>query len=209
MWERVEQRRQLDKVRELLAGRIRDAEGLVAHNLDIGQFVQDLVETCEGPELLRALYKTLNGITVLDPTCGSGAFLFAALNVLEPLYEACLDRMQSFLDDAARLPEAGQGDPPYPDFRAELDRVASHPNRRYFILKSVIMRNLFGVDLMDEAVEICKLRLFLKLAAQVAEVKSIEPLPDIDFNVRAGNTLIGVASQSASGQTVRGTLGFG
>jgi hypothetical protein len=31
--------------------------------------------------------KFRHGITILDPTCGSGAFLFAALNVLEPLYE--------------------------------------------------------------------------------------------------------------------------
>ncbi len=38
---------------------------------------------------------------------------------------------------------------------------------------------------MEEAVEICKLRLFLKLVAQVARVEDIQPLPDIDFNVRA------------------------
>ena len=46
---------------------------------------------------------------------------------------------------------------------------------------------------MEEAVEICKLRLFLKLVAQVEEAKKIEPLPDIDFNIRAGNTLVGFA----------------
>ena len=39
-------------------------------------------------------YNALREVTVLDPTCGSGAFLFAALNILEPLYEACLDRME-------------------------------------------------------------------------------------------------------------------
>ena len=47
---------------------------------------------------------------------------------------------------------------------------------------------------MEEAVEICKLRLFLKLAAQVENKDQIEPLPDIDFNIRAGNTLVGFAS---------------
>ena len=41
---------------------------------------------------------------------------------------------------------------------------------------------------MEEAVEICKLRLFLKLAAQADTVDKLEPLPDIDFNIRAGNT---------------------
>jgi hypothetical protein len=53
---------------------------------------------------------------------------------------------------------------------------------------------------MEEAVEICKLRLFLKLAAQVEpdDTKNnfgIEPLPDIDFNIRAGNTLVGYATR--------------
>jgi hypothetical protein len=58
-------------------------------------------------------------------------------------------------------------------------------------LKSIILNNLYGVDIMEEAVEICKLRLFLKLAAQVESVDEIEPLPDIDFNICAGNTLVG------------------
>ena len=47
---------------------------------------------------------------------------------------------------------------------------------------------------MEEATEICKLRLFLKLVAQVDSVDKIEPLPDIDFNIRAGNTLVGFVS---------------
>jgi len=72
--------------------------------------------------------------------------------------------------------------------------VAKHPSSRYFILKSIIISNLFGVDIMEEAVEICKLRLFLKLVAQVNRLEQIEPLPDVDFNIRAGNTLVGYVS---------------
>jgi hypothetical protein len=79
-------------------------------------------------------------------------------------------------------------------FRSVLDRITKHPNRRYFIYKSIIVNNLFGVDIMEEAVEICKLRLFLKLVAQVESVNHIEPLPDIDFNILAGNTLVGFVS---------------
>ena len=52
-------------------------------------------------------------------------------------------------------------------FTEVLARVDAHPNRRYFVLKSIILNNLYAVDIMEEAVEICKLRLFLKLAAQV------------------------------------------
>ncbi|HUT59319.1 MAG TPA: SAM-dependent methyltransferase, partial [Phycisphaerae bacterium] len=72
-----------------------------------------------------------------------------------------------------------------------------HPNRRYFVLKSIVIQNLYGVDIMDEAVEICKLRLFLKLVAQIERAEDIEPLPDIDFNIRAGNTLVGFATRES------------
>ncbi len=75
-----------------------------------------------------------------------------------------------------------------------LQRVGSHESDRYFVLKSIIIGNLYGVDLMEEAVEICKLRLFLKLVAQLERYDQIEPLPDIDFNIRAGNALVGFGS---------------
>ena len=106
--------------------------------------------------------------------------------------------MEAFIEDLARSGEKHRLEK-YSDFRKVLDRVAAHPNRRYFIFKSIILNNLFGVDIMEEAVEICKLRLFLKLAAQVDPDGShdnlgIEPLPDIDFNIRVGNTLVGYTS---------------
>lgn len=196
----------LEMRRKLAGGEVSTVNDLVTLNLDIRQFAADMIERCEGPDLLRAMWKAVESVTVLDPTCGSGAFLFAALNVLEPLYEACLDRMGGFLDTLARDAAAaaeGKGRSPAPDtfadFRRILDRVADHPNRRYFILKSIIVNNLYGVDIMEEACEICKLRLFLKMVAQVEEgaIEKIEPLPDIDFNIRAGNTLVGFTSMAA------------
>ena len=77
-----------------------------------------------------------------------------------------------------------------------------HPSERYFILKSIVLNNLYGVDIMEEAVEICKLRLFLRLVAQLESYDQIEPLPDIDFNVRAGNTLVGFTSLDAVRQAM-------
>jgi len=91
--------------------------------------------------------------------------------------------------------------------------VDAHPNRRYFVLKSIILNNLYAVDIMEEAVEICKLRLFLKLAAQVEPDNTkdnlgIEPLPDIDFNIRAGNTLVGYATYDEVKKAVTSKLDF-
>lgn len=209
IWREVVARRtRYEDIRSKLAnGDIRDINDLITYNLDIRQFAQDVIENCEGPELLRAFYHAIEKVTVLDPTCGSGAFLFAALNILEPLYEACLDRMEVFLDELERSGVKHRPEK-FSDFRKLLDRVASHPNRRYFILKSIIVNNLYGVDIMEEAVEICKLRLFLKLVAQIERVEDIEPLPDIDFNIRAGNTLVGYATYDDMKQAVASKLDF-
>jgi len=193
--------------KKLKAGDVHDINDLVTYNLDVCQFAEDAIQNCEGPDLLRAFYQAIAKVSVLDPTCGSGAFLFAALNILEPLYEACLDRMQGFLDD---LKHNGTKHHPekFSDFRKVLEEIERHPNRRHFILKSIIVGNLYGVDIMEEAVEICKLRLFLKLVAQVEKVQQVEPLPDIDFNIRAGNTLVGFASLDEVKKRMEGTLGL-
>jgi hypothetical protein len=74
-----------------------------------------------------------------------------------------------------------------------LNDLKAHKSQSYTVLKRIMINNLYGVDIMEEAVEICKLRLFLKLTAQISELGQLEPLPDIDFNIRAGNTLVGYA----------------
>lgn len=203
--EYVDRRTRCLAVRTKLAnGEVKSTDALITLNLDIRQFMQDAIDTCTSPDLLRAVWQAIvgrvpeklsekfqHGITVLDPTCGSGAFLFAALNVLESLYEACLDRMESFIEDAKKLGEAGEA-----DFVKALAEVDKHPSRSYYIYKSISLHNLFGVDIMAEAVEICKLRLFLKLVSQVDAGRDLEPLPDIDFNIRVGNTLVGYGTEA-------------
>ena len=210
LWrEHVARRLRCLEIWEKLAnGEVCEVNDLITYNLDIRQFAQDVIEQCEGPELLRAFYKAISQISVLDPTCGSGAFLFAALNILEPLYDACLRRMTGFVEDLDRSEEKARPEK-FSDFRKILEQVAKHPNREYFILKSIILGNLYGVDIMEEAVEICKLRLFLKLVSQVAANDQkpnygLEPLPDIDFNIRAGNTLVGFATYDEVKKAVEG-----
>ena len=393
IWREVVARRQrCEEVRrKLAAGEVREVNDFITLNLDLRQFAQDVILNSEGPDLLRAVWSAIQKVTVLDPTCGSGAFLFAALNILEPLYEICIDRMEAFVaDDDRDRPKAPEetarelivsgesqtlefkatarwnlreskadkameqmivktvaaflnsdggnlligvqddgtisGIEPdhqvvstdkqsrdfyerwlttlllgqcgkehtanlrisfvrleemdvcridvsrasttvyvkendqekfyvrtgnstnalttsevvaylqqrstnstahpktvdrskpsspkkYADFRKVIEMVSAHPKRSYFIYKSIILNNLFGVDIMEEAVEICKLRLFLKLAAQVEpdgarENLGIEPLPDIDFNIRAGNTLVGYATYDEVKRAITSGLDF-
>ena len=170
-------------------GEITNINDFITYNLDIRQFVYDLLNRTNDHLLVKHFYAELQKVTILDPTCGSGAFLFAALNILEPLYEVCISRMQEFREQNPNL------------FKDELQEIEHkyRSNIQYFIYKSIILRNLYGVDIMVEATEIAKLRLFLKMVAVVEVNKreanlGLDPLPDIDFNIRCGNTLVGYAT---------------
>ena len=171
-------------------GEITHINDFITYNLDIRTFVYDLLQHTDNRLFILHFYNVLQHVTVLDPTCGSGAFLFAAMNILEPLYEVCIERMQEF---NAQNPNW---------FKPELEEIAHkyRSNIQYFIYKSIILRNLYGVDIMVEATEIAKLRLFLKMMAVVevdfrADNMGLDPLPDIDFNIRCGNTLVGYATE--------------
>ncbi len=171
-------------------GEITHINDFVTLNLDIRSFTYDLLATTTDHLFVAHFYHALQRITILDPTCGSGAFLFAAMGILEPLYEVCILRMQEWNAENPNL------------FHKELGEIASkyRSNIQYFIYKSIILRNLYGVDIMVEATEIAKLRLFLKMVAVVevdkrADNMGLDPLPDIDFNIRCGNTLVGYATE--------------
>lgn len=175
---------------KIKGGEITAINDFITYNLDIRSFVYDLLQKTEDNHLVLHFYKALQKVTILDPTCGSGAFLFAAMNILEPLYEVCIERMQEWNEKTPAL------------FKEQLAEITNkyRSNIQYFIFKSIILRNLYGVDIMVEATEIAKLRLFLKMVAVVevdrrADNMGLDPLPDIDFNIRSGNTLVGYATE--------------
>ncbi len=56
--------------------------------------------------------------------------------------------------------------------------------------KWILMHNLYGVDINPSGIEIAKLRLWMWLVDSY-EPEGVEPLPNIDYNLRAGNSLIG------------------
>jgi methylase of polypeptide subunit release factors len=126
-------------------------------------------------------------------------------------------RIRGFVEDEDRqnLEHKRQFNNEYKHFRDILADIqnAKHPNQKYYIYKTIILNNLYGVDLMIEAVEIAKLRLFLKLVATV-EVDyrkpnfGLEPLPDIDFNIRSGNTLVGFATKAEIEKAFAGEFAF-
>lgn len=143
------------------------------HFGDIG----DLLINLDASLCKKLLHDVLPGLRLLDPACGSAAFLVAAMKTLINIYAAVIGRIE-FLTDR--------------NLKQWLDGTKKkHPNINYFIKKAIITENLFGVDIMEEAIEIAKLRLFLALVAAANSVDDLEPLPNIDFNILTGNSLIG------------------
>jgi hypothetical protein len=124
------------------------------------------------------LDNVLPKLTILDPACGSGAFLVAALKTLLDLYGAIIGQIKVLPDQDLK--------------RRVAQWEKDHPSLGYFLKKKIASENIFGVDLMEEATEIARLRLFLNLVASANKESDLEPLPNIDFNILPGNSLIGL-----------------
>lgn len=107
----------------------------------------------------RAVWSThlaaLRALTVVDPACGSGAFLVAAFDALAAEYRRVTQR----LDDLGMATE-------------------------FDVYDEILSKNLYGVDLNVESVEISRLALWLKTARRKHR------LARLDETIRAGNSLI-------------------
>jgi hypothetical protein len=158
-----------------------DPNPMITANEDIIGNIADYIESIkEDYDQLKYLYKDiLVELSVLDPSVGSGAFLFAALNILLPIYQKTFFKLELHQD---KINDKW--------LKEILEDKEKQPHD-YYLTKQIILNNLYGVDIVEEATEICKLRLFLQLAAHLPNVKNIQPLPDIDFNIYSGNSLVG------------------
>ena len=104
----------------------------------------------------------LSKIKILDPACGSGAFLIAAFNYLWKEHERVYTEIKEIKNKTAQ---------------GELFDFDS-------INKTILENNLYGVDLNRESVEITKLALWLKTAAKNKKLNSLHN------NIKCGNSLI-------------------
>jgi hypothetical protein len=132
--------------RDLRQGSVADSAALLSHNLDLHRFLLDWIAGC-APDLLAALLDELTQLRVLDPTCGAGAFLLAAADLLAELYRAALRRATQFPDHASLA-----------SHRAAMPDEAG-------LRAAIVQYNLYGIDIADEAVAACRMRLALWLAA--------------------------------------------
>ncbi|MDL0118145.1 hypothetical protein PNQ29_00015 [Halobacterium salinarum] len=143
-------------------------------------------ENVETNHIETLYHDILKEAHILDPAVGSGAFLLAAQDVLVDIYMQCIEYFQ-------QLEQEGKGWELDSRTRDELEEInEGQGGASLYAKRTVILNNLYGVDIDEGAVEICKLRLWLSMVADIEdEPNEVEPLPNIDFNIRQGNSLIG------------------
>ena len=147
----------------------------------------------------------INSITICDPAVGSGHFLVSALNELIRLkyelgilvdsegkrikksdYTFCIENDELIVTDADNNLFS------YNPLNEESRRI----QETLFKEKKTIIENcLFGVDLNPNSVKICRLRLWIELLKNAyytaeSDYKELETLPNIDINIKCGNSLV-------------------
>ena len=122
----------------------------------------------------KNILKRIDELKVVDPACGSGHFLTAALKLIVYIRKTIAEKAGLSVD-------------------------------LYELKRSTISLNLYGIDIEEPAVEIAKLRLWLSLIEEVdsENVNSIKTLPNIEYNIILGDSLIGWNGESL----IQGTLG--
>ena len=144
--------------REALKGYLEGKEiGLDAYA--VARFVDE--RDTSGISLTAApdLSKALSEVTVVDPACGSGAYLLGMMQELTEL-------------------------------QTILYNIVKDDKKIYDLKLEIIQRNLYGVDIDEFAVNIAMLRMWLSLAIDYEGGKP-DPLPNLDFKVLCGDSLLG------------------
>ena len=125
-------------------------------------------------ELWKQYKKVLKNIKILDPACGSGAFLTQAFNYLLNEWKLIFDVIEKLT--SKKIDKQNNG-----IFNNSLTKKQELLSK---IKKDIVTNNIYGVDLNNESVEITKLGLWLKSASRK------DPLALLDENIKCGNSLI-------------------
>ena len=143
----------------------------------------------------------INSLRICDPAVGSGHFLVSALNecialkselgILQDENKSRIHHQLKIENDELLVYEADNNEHffHYNPKNIESQRV----QKTLFQEKKTIIENcLFGVDINPNSVKICRLRLWIELLknAYYKTPTELETLPNIDINIKSGNSLL-------------------
>ncbi|MDR1140478.1 MAG: N-6 DNA methylase [Planctomycetaceae bacterium] len=150
------------------------------------QYIVDyIVQNTVGVLIDNKTPDEISKITIVDPACGSGSFLVGA-------YQFLLNYHLDFYTRESNKKSA-----------LKRDKIFESGSQTYKLTiaekQRILQNNIFGVDIDSQAVEVTKLSLYLKLLenegkeaeGQLFSFTDLRLLPDIDNNIKCGNSLIG------------------
>jgi type II restriction/modification system DNA methylase subunit YeeA len=141
----------------------------------------------------------INSITICDPAVGSGHFLVSCLNELI----ACKSDLGILADANGKILQIKvhieNDELIFTDFEGNLfeynpkNQDSTYIQKSIFFEKQNLIENcIFGVDINSKSTQISRLRLWIELLKNTYynENNQLETLPNIDINIKTGNSLI-------------------
>jgi len=126
--------------------------------------------------------RKLTEIKICDPAIGSGAFPVGILHELVNAHLVLkLHLTKSYLDK--KLNDLKEG---------KSDEDMSESRYVYRLKRHIIQESIYGVDIDASAIDIARLRLWLSLVVDEDDLEPIETLPNLDYKIVCGNSLIGM-----------------
>jgi hypothetical protein len=143
--------------------------------------VAELIQEYSSGQEIETLESKVMNIKIVDPACGSGAFLNKASDILLEIHKSIYVFKRGKYTTTIET-KGGKG-------KDKVKRTATHIKLdSYFdevsARREILIHNIYGVDLNEESVDITKLALFLKVCQENRK------LPDLENNIKCGNSLI-------------------
>jgi len=168
--------------------------------------IDQIIEDEKNKKILSCLFAQLKEIKILDPAVGSAHFLESAINVLVSIYEKIWNKTKELgikrgldiiaADEHGRIKTIN------------LLEISDEEQFKLYVKFFIILsKNIYGVDINPSALKVAKARLFLTLAKHFDIHKNyFIRFPNVHFNLREGNSLIGYVQLEKEQERVKGQL---
>lgn len=196
-----------ETIRKAVVQKLNEAKGWNCQTFDeLKEDVQEEIRSGNRKEVRKVANEIISSIKIVDPAVGSGHFLVSALNELiaikselKILVDANLEPISSHTIEVVNdelvvtnLDGALFEYNPYDKESQRIQETLFHEKQR------IIENCLFGVDLNPNSVKICRLRLWIELLKNAyyktnalnQGTRELETLPNIDINIKCGNSLV-------------------
>jgi len=147
--------------------------------------VNYIVENTVGEKIKNKTPEEISTLKICDPACGSGSFLVGA-------YQYLLNYHLEYYTNEKNIKKALKDEKVYQVSENSYKLTINEKQR-------ILINNIYGVDIDQQAVEVTKLSLYLKLLENeglefqgyLFKHSDLKLLPDLDNNIKCGNSLIG------------------